>query len=80
MSEVGFEPTPSIEDQNTSPIYDNLKSGALDHSAILTCTIQEEIFLYFLNYYVVAMDNCNFNGILRISNKNQIWKKIRDLI
>jgi hypothetical protein len=39
LSEVGFEPTPSDEDQNAlslsvSKVY--LESGALDHSAILT--------------------------------------------
>ncbi len=41
MSEVGFEPTPSNEDQNTLPRSekkDHLESGALDHSAILTCS------------------------------------------
>ena len=39
MSEVGFEPTPSDEDQNTHPTRagkGNLESGALDRSAILT--------------------------------------------
>ena len=42
MSEVGFEPTPPFGNQNTR-IYcvltvkvDNLESGALDRSAILT--------------------------------------------
>ena len=40
VSEVGFEPTPSYEDQNAqyplrrARLY--LESGALDHSAILT--------------------------------------------
>ena len=38
---VGFEPTPPFGDQNARSHYvvrgyDNLKSGALDHSAILT--------------------------------------------
>ena len=41
MSDVGFEPTPSSEDQNSHPIpylgtRQNLESGALDHSANLT--------------------------------------------
>ena len=40
VSEVGFEPTPSYEDQNTHhciTVKLTLESGALDHSAILTC-------------------------------------------
>ena len=40
LSEVGFEPTPSYEDQNSLSISlrkENLESGALDRSAILTC-------------------------------------------
>ena len=41
MSEVGFEPTPSIEDQNSLRRsirqVSTLESGALDRSAILTC-------------------------------------------
>ena len=39
MSEVGFEPTPTIVDQNTpSDLMEEvtLESGALDRSAILT--------------------------------------------
>ena len=39
MSEVGFEPTPSFEDQNThfsEAKSLSLESGALDRSAILT--------------------------------------------
>ena len=41
LSDVGFEPTPSSEDQNSHPIpylgtRQNLESGALDHSANLT--------------------------------------------
>ena len=43
MSEVGFEPTPSFEDQNPQCVIHiltvdklSLESGALDHSAILT--------------------------------------------
>ena len=39
LSEVGFEPTPSVEDQNAGPIVVgkfSLESGALDRSAILT--------------------------------------------
>ena len=38
MSEVGFEPTPTIVDQN-APLLErvmSLESGALDRSAILT--------------------------------------------
>ena len=40
LSEVGFEPTPSFEDQNshfTEAKSNALESGALDRSAILTC-------------------------------------------
>ena len=39
LSEVGFEPTPSIEDQNSQSLEKgiSLESGALDRSAILTC-------------------------------------------
>ena len=39
LSEVGFEPTPSIEDQNACShlmAKEILESGALDRSAILT--------------------------------------------
>ena len=39
VSEVGFEPTPSFEDQNAHSIEVKritLESGALDRSAILT--------------------------------------------
>ena len=38
LSEVGFEPTPTSVDQNTSVTErrSTLKSGALDRSAILT--------------------------------------------
>ena len=41
LSDVGFEPTPSSEDQNSPPVpYKGtklcLESGALDHSANLT--------------------------------------------
>ena len=49
MSEVGFEPTPSSEDQNShcnslSESKVNLESGALDHSAILTSCLDTKIF------------------------------------
>jgi hypothetical protein len=40
LSEVGYEPTPSDEDQNAHSLSMRkvtLESGALDHSAILTC-------------------------------------------
>ena len=42
LSGVGFEPTPSTEDQKShTTLYPRariiLESGALDHSAILTC-------------------------------------------
>ena len=38
VSEVGFEPTPTLVDQNTlrRKARKNLESGALDRSAILT--------------------------------------------
>lgn len=46
VSGVGFEPTPSFEDQNTSdPTIKasriELESGALDRSAILTYKLDE---------------------------------------
>ena len=51
LSEVGFEPTPSSEDQNShcnslpeSKV--NLESGALDHSAILTSWQLKSKFVY----------------------------------
>ena len=40
LSEVGFEPTPSHEDQNALPRSGDkviFESGVLDRSAILTC-------------------------------------------
>ena len=40
LSEVGFEPTPTIVDQNAQLCFRasiSLESGALDRSAILTC-------------------------------------------
>ena len=43
MSEVGFEPTPSFEDQNAHFIETksiSLESGALNRSAILTCLLK----------------------------------------
>ena len=55
MSEVGFEPTPSVEDQNTflelsvnQGFY--LESGALDRSAILTCRCTLTINNIFLRF------------------------------
>ena len=45
VSEVGFEPTPSFEDQNAHSIEaksKSLESGALDRSAILTCLLGKE--------------------------------------
>ena len=43
VSEVGFEPTPSFEDQNAHTralrARCSLESGALDRSAILTCVV-----------------------------------------
>ena len=48
---MGFEPMPSVEDQNSLsyvlPIQEqgiNLESGALDHSAILTVDTKEAKF------------------------------------
>ena len=49
LSEVGFEPTPSIEDQNAHFIEaksNALESGALDRSAILT-------YRYLLNSLIL---------------------------
>ena len=58
MSEVGFEPTPSFEDQNahfTEAKSISLESGALDRSAILTLLwkdgeIYKVIDFWFLGY------------------------------
>ena len=45
MSAVGFEPTPTFVDQNAliNSVGEGvvLESGALDHSAILTCLISD---------------------------------------
>ena len=55
MSEVGFEPTPPFGDQNTqfycvlTVKVDNLESGALDRSAILTR--QESVVLNIRKMY-----------------------------
>ena len=58
VSEVGFEPTPSFEDQNAHFIEAksfSLESGALDRSAILTLLrqvteIHKVIDFWFLGY------------------------------
>ena len=58
LSEVGFEPTPSFEDQNAHFIEAksiSLESGALDRSAILTllrksCEIHKVVDFWFLGY------------------------------
>ena len=50
LSEVGFEPTPSFEDQNSQSLEKgiSLESGALDRSAILTCyKISSDKFIQF---------------------------------
>ena len=47
LSEVGFEPTPSFEDQNshfTEAKSITLESGALDRSAILTLLWERNAF------------------------------------
>ena len=52
MSEVGFEPTPSFEDQNahfSEAKSVSLESGALDRSAILT---------------LLELDNTTFDQIM----------------
>ena len=52
LSEVGFEPTPSFEDQNahfSEAKSVSLESGALDRSAILT---------------LLELDNTTFNQIM----------------
>jgi hypothetical protein len=45
LSERGFEPLPSDEDQKSHTPYRGvrcyLESGALDHSAILTCCVED---------------------------------------
>jgi hypothetical protein len=69
---MGFEPMPSVEDQNSlsyllliqeQGIY--LESGALDHSAILTCLSWLELCMnlmqcYLINTYVYSQANGNF--------------------
>ena len=50
LSEVGFEPTPSFEDQNThfsEAKSLSLESGALDRSAILTLLMNNARKKYF---------------------------------
>ncbi|KAE9531506.1 hypothetical protein AGLY_010712 [Aphis glycines] len=71
LSEVGFEPTPSDEDQNAQLSIamtdkDNLESGALDRSAILTCynirTFDDylsKIHISIISHYNVDVLNLN---------------------
>ena len=50
LLEVGFEPTPSYEDQNALPLSMRkvaLESGALDRSAILTCYSMEYLLCLY---------------------------------
>ena len=57
VSEVGFEPTPSFEDQNahfTEAKSISLESGALDRSAILTW-LQKMQFLLVLFFNNIDM-------------------------
>ena len=59
LSDVGFEPTPSSEDQNSPPVpYKGtklcLESGALDHSANLTVL---KMWLTFKKY-LIAFEPC----------------------
>ena len=62
VSDVGFEPTPSFEDQNAHSIEvksSSLESGALDRSAILTLLLDSDIKqLHFeetyWNFYVYS--------------------------
>ena len=56
VSEVGFEPTPSFEDQNSHFIEVksiSLESGALDRSAILTWLLFDQFSYnkFQLNWY-----------------------------
>ena len=62
---MGFEPMPSVEDQNSLlyvlPIQEqgiNLESGALDHSAILTYLMLLEVY-----YYIAMLSNQNLSFI-----------------
>ena len=51
VSEVGFEPTPSFEDQNAHSIEAKritLESGALDRSAILTFLLLKKGNILFI--------------------------------
>ena len=66
LSEVGFEPTPSFEDQNAHLIEAksiSLESGALDRSAILTCCKVKYFLKTIKNYldYSNIRPNILFN-------------------
>ncbi len=56
LSERGFEPLPSDEDQKSHTPYQGarcyLESGALDHSAILTCRKLTKNLLIFKTIFV----------------------------
>ena len=63
MSEVGFEPTPTIVDQN-APLLERvlpLESGALDRSAILTHRVGQlcSIRLWFALIWGIICENEN---------------------
>ena len=74
---MGFEPMPSVEDQNSLsfvlPIQEqgsNLESGALDHSAILTYLAQLEVY-----YYIAMLSNQNLS---LSSDKGQFQRGLLD--
>ena len=59
LSGVGFEPTPSTEDQKShTTLYPRariiLESGALDHSAILT-TVPDYDYSYFCSSFIYIL-------------------------
>ena len=58
LSEVGFEPTPSFEDQK-SQIREkgtSLESGALDRSTILTCWyLSERIYIFNIQKILIKI-------------------------
>ena len=76
VSEVGFEPTPSIEDQKTVCSHVSLivflKSGALNHSAILTVfygPFGPSLFKKYRSIILRKRDEKDFNIPVLISFK-----------
>ena len=74
---MGFEPTPSYEDQNAqipSVKGSYLESGALDHSAILTWDNEEKIkvFVFTTNFDDHRIEQTILQIVLQLDEKNVI--------